>query len=42
MSEVNILRELRHPNIVNLLEVVFNADYVVLILEFAEGGERRQ
>lgn len=37
--ELQITAKLRHPNIINLLEVVFNADYVVLILEFAEGGE---
>ena len=36
--ELNITRKLKHPNIINLLDVVFEDDWVLLIMELARGG----
>lgn len=36
--ELNITRKLSHPNIINLLDVVFEDDWVLLIIELAAGG----
>lgn len=37
--EINILRELEHPNIVRLHEMVETDDTIGIILEYASGGE---
>lgn len=37
--EVNILREIRHPNIITLHDIFENKTDVVLILELVSGGE---
>ena len=37
--ELNITTKLRHANIINLMEVVFDENYVMLIMEYAAGGE---
>ncbi|KAK1428020.1 hypothetical protein QVD17_16845 [Tagetes erecta] len=37
--EISIMRRLRHPNIVRLLEVVANKKKIYFVLEFAKGGE---
>ena len=37
--EVNILREIRHPNIITLHDIFENRTDVVLILELVSGGE---
>jgi carbon catabolite-derepressing protein kinase len=36
--EINIWNKLKHPNIINLLEVVFEDDWVLLVIEYAGGG----
>lgn len=36
--ELNITRKLSHPNIINLLDVVFEDDWVLLVIELAAGG----
>jgi serine/threonine protein kinase len=36
--ELNITRKLSHPNIINLLDVVFEDDWVLLVIELAGGG----
>ncbi len=36
--ELNITRKLCHPNIINLLDVVFEDDWVLLVIELAGGG----
>ena len=36
--EMNIWNKLKHPNIINLLEVVFEDDWVLLVVEYAGGG----
>eukprot|EP01043_Picozoa_sp_COSAG02_P051371 COSAG02_NODE_5399_length_4362_cov_4.231527_2_plen_456_part_00 len=36
--ELNITRKLSHPNIINLLDVVFDDDWVLLVIELAGGG----
>ena len=36
--ELNITRKLSHPNIINLLDVIFEDDWVLLIIELAAGG----
>lgn len=37
--EIDIMKKLQHPNIVQLMEVVDTPDTLYLILEFASGGE---
>ncbi|KAI3682810.1 hypothetical protein L1987_83091 [Smallanthus sonchifolius] len=37
--EISIMRRLRHPNIVRLLEVLANKKKIFFVLEFAKGGE---
>uniref|UniRef100_A0AAQ4NP70 non-specific serine/threonine protein kinase n=1 Tax=Gasterosteus aculeatus aculeatus TaxID=481459 RepID=A0AAQ4NP70_GASAC len=37
--EVNILKEIQHPNVITLLEVFENKAEVILILELVAGGE---
>eukprot|EP01048_Picozoa_sp_COSAG05_P011116 COSAG05_NODE_1026_length_6118_cov_13.075096_1_plen_359_part_00 len=37
--ELNITTKLRDPNIINLMEVIFDDNYVMLIMEFAADGE---
>ena len=39
VRELNIATKLKHPNIINLMEVVFDEHYVHLIMELAAGGE---
>jgi|EP01043_Picozoa_sp_COSAG02_P001030 uncharacterized membrane protein YgcG len=39
VRELNIATKLKHPNIINLMEVVFDENYVHLIMELAAGGE---
>ena len=39
--EVEILRRLRHPNVVQLLEVLTSSERVFLVMELVAGGERR-
>jgi serine/threonine protein kinase len=36
--EMNIWSKLKHPNIINLRDVVFEDDWVLLIVEYAGGG----
>eukprot|EP01048_Picozoa_sp_COSAG05_P027863 COSAG05_NODE_8344_length_712_cov_1.257749_1_plen_210_part_10 len=36
--EINVWNKLKHPNIINLLEVVFEDDWVLLVVEYAGGG----
>ncbi|EHB01069.1 Sperm motility kinase 3 [Heterocephalus glaber] len=40
--EVEILQDLQHPNIVQLLEVIESEDKVYLVLEYVTGGNLRQ
>ena len=40
--EVAISRKLKHPNIVNLLDVVFEDDLLVMVMELANGGHLYQ
>lgn len=37
--EIDIMKKLRHPNIIELTEVVDTADMLYLVLEYASGGE---
>jgi len=37
--EIDIMRKLRHPHIIQLIEVVDTAETLYLVLEFASGGE---
>ena len=36
--EVDIMKKVRHPNIVYLYEIIETADFVFIINEFAEQG----
>ena len=38
-SEVNILKHLDHPNIVNIYELFQDANFYYLITEYLSGGE---
>ncbi|GMK54536.1 hypothetical protein CspeluHIS016_0111220 [Cutaneotrichosporon spelunceum] len=37
--EIEVLRQLKHPNIVRMLDVIDTAKYIGIVLEFAGGGE---
>ena len=39
MNEVRLLESVSHPNIIRLEEVMDSPDFLVLVLELAEGGE---
>lgn len=39
LSEIDILRLLRHDNIIHLEEVIESEKYIHLVCEFLEGGE---
>ena len=38
-NEVEILRSVKHPCVINLVDVIDTTDYLFIILELAEGGE---
>lgn len=40
-QEIQSLRQLRHPNVIRIIDVVDHPDSVVFIMEFAAGGELR-
>jgi 5'-AMP-activated protein kinase catalytic alpha subunit len=37
--EISILKQIRHPNIVQLYEIIETSKTIFLIMEYAEGGE---
>jgi len=37
--EIDIMKKLQHPNIIQLMEVIDTSDTLYLVLEFASGGE---
>jgi len=37
--EITILKKVRHPNVVQLFEMIENNDYLYLIMEYCSGGE---
>lgn len=37
--EVQLLKELNHPNVVNLIEVIASKDKVYLVMEYVSGGD---
>mmetsp|Transcript_32711 Transcript_32711/g.5950 ORF Transcript_32711/g.5950 Transcript_32711/m.5950 type:complete len:99 (-) Transcript_32711:1031-1327(-) len=39
LREVNILREVDHPNIVKLYEIYEDRNYIYMVMELCEGGE---
>lgn len=41
VSEVNILRELQHPNIVRYYDRIIDRDHskIFIVMEFCEGGD---
>ena len=39
MREIHILKIVRHPNIVQLYEIIETSKQLFLIMEFASGGE---
>ena len=39
LNEVRLLESLNHPNIIRLEEVIDSPEFLVLVLELAEGGE---
>ena len=41
LNEVRLLESLNHPNIIRLEEVIDSPEFLVLVLELAEGGELR-
>lgn len=40
-KEIASLRQIRHPNLIELLEVVVDQDRVYLIMEYCQGGDLR-
>jgi len=42
IREISLLKELEHPNIVRLVEVVHNIDRLTLVFEFCEQGDLKQ
>ena len=41
-NEIQALRNLQHPNVIQLFEVVDTPDHICLVLEFASGGELKK
>lgn len=39
MREIKILKQIDHPNIVKLFEIIENEQRIYLIMEYASGGE---
>ena len=39
--EISNLREAKHPNVVQLLDVVEDKQYVYLVMEYCSGGDLR-
>ena len=39
MQEVQLMKQLRHPNIVNLIEVIASKTSIFLIMEHVPGGD---
>ena len=39
LQEIDILRKLKHPHIINLYEVYESSKYIHLILSYLDGGE---
>ena len=39
LNEVEILRSVNHPCVINLIDVIDTTDYLFIVLELAEGGE---
>jgi len=39
LQEIDIMKKLQHPNIIQLMEVIDTSDTLYLVLEFASGGE---
>lgn len=39
LNEVNVMRKLKHPNVVELLDVFENSDFVYVVMELCKGGE---
>ena len=39
VAEIQALTELRHPSVIKMLQVVNQVDFVVLVFEFAAGGD---
>ena len=37
--EITILKKVRHPQVVQLYEMIENNDYLYLIMEYCSGGE---
>ena len=39
LNEVKILQSVSHPNVINLVDVIYTLDYSYIVLELAKGGE---
>ena len=39
VREIKILKSVRHPNVIQLYEIIETENQLYLIMEFAEGGE---
>ena len=37
--EIHILRVIRHPNLIQLYEIIETPKYLFLVMEYCEGGE---
>ncbi|GAQ79569.1 hypothetical protein KFL_000330150 [Klebsormidium nitens] len=37
--EIDLMRQINHPNVIRLYEVVETADFILLVTEYAQGGE---
>ncbi|POW00727.1 hypothetical protein PSHT_12885 [Puccinia striiformis] len=38
-DEINILKKIRHPNVVGLVDCVSNSDYIFLIMQYCSNGD---
>jgi serine/threonine protein kinase len=39
MHEVNIMKQIEHPNVVNLREIIASRESIFLVMEYVPGGD---
>lgn len=42
VTEINVMKRLKHKNIVEMIDFVWDRNYICIILEYCDGGELSQ